>query len=71
MSMPAKNLTPTVTTGPLILVNGAGVAGLTVAWQLYRHGFRVTLAERAVTVGALPAACWRRGASGKARKNRC
>ncbi|ABC93123.1 thiamine biosynthesis FAD oxidoreductase protein (plasmid) [Rhizobium etli CFN 42] len=35
-----------------ILVNGAGVAGLTVAWQLYRHGFRVTLAERAGTVGA-------------------
>ncbi|QRI65980.1 glycine oxidase ThiO [Shinella sp. PSBB067] len=30
-----------------ILVKGAGVAGLTVAWQLYRHGFDVTVAERA------------------------
>jgi len=28
-----------------ILVKGAGVAGLTVAWQLYRHGFDVTIAE--------------------------
>ena len=35
-----------------VLVKGAGVAGLTVAWQLYRHGFRVTLAELADKVGA-------------------
>lgn len=35
-----------------ILVKGAGVAGLTVAWQLYRHGFDVTIAERGDTVGA-------------------
>ncbi|RUM15054.1 glycine oxidase ThiO [Rhizobium phaseoli] len=35
-----------------VLVKGAGVAGLTVAWQLYRHGFRVTLAEQADKVGA-------------------
>lgn len=35
-----------------ILVKGAGVAGLTVAWQLYRHGFDVTIAERADKVGA-------------------
>ena len=35
-----------------ILVKGAGVAGLTVAWQLYRHGFDVTIAERADRVGA-------------------
>ena len=34
-----------------ILVKGAGVAGLTVAWQLYRHGFDVTIAERAGKVG--------------------
>ena len=34
-----------------ILVKGAGVAGLTVAWQLYRHGFDVTIAERADKVG--------------------
>jgi glycine oxidase len=26
-----------------ILVKGAGVAGLTVAWQLYRHGLRVSV----------------------------
>ncbi|WP_245422856.1 glycine oxidase ThiO [Rhizobium sp. S9] len=35
-----------------VLVKGAGVAGLTVAWQLYRHSFRVTLAELADKVGA-------------------
>ena len=34
-----------------ILVKGAGVAGLTVAWQLYRHGFDVTIHERAEKVG--------------------
>ncbi|AOF89539.1 glycine oxidase ThiO [Sinorhizobium sp. RAC02] len=34
-----------------VLVKGAGVAGLTVAWQLYRHGFDVTIAERAGKVG--------------------
>ena len=34
-----------------ILVKGAGVAGLTVAWQLYRHGFDVTISERGDTVG--------------------
>ncbi|WP_411033624.1 glycine oxidase ThiO [Shinella sp. BYT-45] len=34
-----------------ILVKGAGVAGLTVAWQLYRHGFDVAVAERAGKVG--------------------
>ena len=34
-----------------ILVKGAGVAGLAVAWQLYRHGFDITIAERADTVG--------------------
>lgn len=34
-----------------ILVKGAGVAGLTVAWQLYRHGFDVTIADRADRVG--------------------
>ena len=34
-----------------ILVKGAGVAGLTVAWQLYRHGFDVTIAERNVAIG--------------------
>ena len=34
-----------------ILVKGAGVAGLTVAWQLYRHGFDVTIRERAESVG--------------------
>ncbi|MCR6502202.1 glycine oxidase ThiO [Shinella sp. CPCC 101442] len=39
-----------------ILVKGAGVAGLTVAWQLYRHGFDVTIHERAEKIG--------RGASG-------
>jgi glycine oxidase len=41
-----------------ILVKGAGVAGLTVAWQLYRHGFNVTISERSKTAG--------RGASGLA-----
>ncbi|SCB58460.1 glycine oxidase [Rhizobium aethiopicum] len=35
-----------------VLVKGAGVAGLTVAWQLYRHGFRVSVAEQADQVGA-------------------
>ncbi|MGJ7039376.1 glycine oxidase [Shinella sp. BE166] len=35
-----------------ILVKGAGVAGLTVAWQLYRHGFDVTIRERADKAGA-------------------
>lgn len=35
-----------------ILVKGAGVAGLTVAWQLYRHGFDVTVSERARHIGA-------------------
>ena len=35
-----------------ILVKGAGVAGLTVAWQLYRHGFDVTIADRAQKVGS-------------------
>ncbi|CAN7254437.1 glycine oxidase ThiO [Rhizobium sp. LjRoot98] len=34
-----------------ILVKGAGVAGLTVAWQLYRHGFEVTILERAERIG--------------------
>ncbi len=34
-----------------ILVKGAGVAGLTVAWQLYRHGFDVTIHERAEKIG--------------------
>lgn len=34
-----------------ILVKGAGVAGLTVAWQLYRHGFDVTIVDRAEKVG--------------------
>lgn len=34
-----------------ILVKGAGVAGLAVAWQLYRHGFDVTVHERAGKVG--------------------
>jgi glycine oxidase len=34
-----------------ILIKGAGVAGLTVAWQLYRHGFDVTITERAEKVG--------------------
>ncbi|KPH04405.1 glycine oxidase ThiO [Rhizobium leguminosarum bv. trifolii] len=34
-----------------VLVKGAGVAGLTVAWQLYRQGFRVTLTELADKVG--------------------
>ncbi|MDR6759306.1 glycine oxidase [Mycoplana sp. BE70] len=34
-----------------ILVKGAGVAGLTVAWQLYRHRFDVTIQERAEKVG--------------------
>ncbi|EYR78717.1 glycine oxidase ThiO [Shinella sp. 838] len=34
-----------------VLVKGAGVAGLTVAWQLYRHGFDVTITERAEKVG--------------------
>lgn len=34
-----------------ILVKGAGVAGLTVAWQLYRHGFDVTIAERNQAAG--------------------
>ena len=34
-----------------ILVKGAGVAGLTVAWQLYRHGFDVTISELGDTVG--------------------
>ena len=34
-----------------ILVKGAGVAGLTVAWQLYRHGFDVTIAERNTATG--------------------
>lgn len=33
-----------------ILVKGAGVAGLTVAWQLYRHGFDITVTDRAPTV---------------------
>ncbi|MGB3874982.1 MAG: glycine oxidase ThiO [Shinella zoogloeoides] len=28
-----------------ILVKGAGVAGLATAWQLYRHGFDVTISE--------------------------
>ncbi len=35
-----------------ILVKGAGVAGLTTAWQLYRHGFDVTVADRAETAGS-------------------
>ncbi|MGO6748005.1 glycine oxidase ThiO [Rhizobium ruizarguesonis] len=35
-----------------VLVKGAGVAGLTVAWQLHRHGFRVSVAEQADKVGA-------------------
>jgi len=35
-----------------ILVKGAGVAGLTVAWQLYRHGFDVTVRERAERIGS-------------------
>ncbi|WP_434734704.1 glycine oxidase ThiO (plasmid) [Rhizobium sp. YTUHZ044] len=35
-----------------ILVKGAGVAGLTVAWQLYRHGFRVNVADQADRIGA-------------------
>ena len=35
-----------------ILVKGTGVAGLTVAWQLYRHGFDVTIADRAQKVGS-------------------
>ncbi|MBX5131950.1 glycine oxidase ThiO [Rhizobium lentis] len=35
-----------------VLVKGAGVAGLTVAWQLRRHGFRVSVAEQADQVGA-------------------
>lgn len=34
-----------------ILVKGAGVAGLATAWQLYRHGFEVTVAERAKRAG--------------------
>ena len=34
-----------------VLVKGAGVAGLTVAWQLYRHGFDVTVTEQAEKVG--------------------
>ncbi|WP_313664410.1 glycine oxidase ThiO [Shinella sp.] len=34
-----------------ILVKGAGVAGLTVAWQLYRHGFDVTVQEKADAIG--------------------
>ncbi|MGD9479455.1 glycine oxidase ThiO [Shinella sp. G-2] len=34
-----------------ILVKGAGVAGLATAWQLYRHGFEVTVAERAERAG--------------------
>lgn len=25
------------------LVKGAGIAGPTIAWQLYRHGFDVTM----------------------------
>ena len=28
-----------------ILIKGAGVAGLATAWQLYRHGFDVTISE--------------------------
>ena len=35
-----------------ILVKGAGVAGLTVAWQLYRHGFDVTITDRADKVAS-------------------
>lgn len=35
-----------------ILVKGAGVAGLTVAWQLYRHGFDITVTDRAPTVAS-------------------
>lgn len=35
-----------------VLVKGAGVAGLAVAWQLYRHGFRVSVADQADEVGA-------------------
>ena len=34
-----------------VLVKGAGVAGLATAWQLYRHGFDVTVHERAGAVG--------------------
>lgn len=34
-----------------ILVKGAGVAGLTVAWQLYRHGLHVTIREKAAGAG--------------------
>lgn len=35
-----------------ILVKGAGVAGLTTAWQLYRHGFDVTITDRAERVAS-------------------
>jgi glycine oxidase len=34
-----------------ILIKGAGVAGLTVAWELHRHGFKVTVCERAEAIG--------------------
>lgn len=35
-----------------VLVKGAGVAGLTVAWQLYRHGLDVTVVDRTERPGA-------------------
>lgn len=35
-----------------VLVKGAGVAGLTVAWQLYRHGIDVTVIDHAERAGA-------------------
>jgi len=35
-----------------ILVKGAGVAGLATAWQLYRHGFDVTITDRAPKVAS-------------------
>ena len=34
------------------LVKGAGVAGLATAWQLYRHGFDVTITDRAEKVAS-------------------
>ncbi len=35
-----------------VLVKGAGVAGLAVAWQLYRRGCDVTVVEREQTIGS-------------------
>ena len=52
-----------------VLVKGAGVAGLTAAFELAARGATATVADKRIALAAMrrgsPAACWRHGATRK------